>query len=223
MKILTLTHPSVRLARNHPAIKGRNLLGAGQFSAVFEGSRPDTVLKLTVDPAGYWLFNDDVVRCQGRHFPTTGEDYGQIDEVVVHANLTNGRPRQVPIYLYEQERLEKLSQKSDQRKLAKSIINLSRQASNDPIYIDTCAKRRHPRLRDVDDARLTLQVMGRSQELPESVREAIGNLESFCQHFDDLFLDLHFGNFMVRPSTGDLIFSDPFGCSSIFRGHKNFY
>lgn len=222
MKILTLTHPSVRNARNHSAIAGKKLLGSGQFSAVFEGSTPDTVIKLTVDPAGYWLFNDGVVGCKGKHFPKTVESWGAIDDVVIHANLRAGRPRTVPIYLYEQERLQKLEQKSQQRKLAKSIIDLSRAACNDPHYM-TNHKGNGKRLRNVDDARLTLEVLRKNEALPESVREAIGSLANFCDYEDDLFLDMHFGNFMVRPSTGDLVFSDPFGCSSIFHGHVNFF
>lgn len=220
MKILVMNERNARAARQHPAIKGKKLLATGQFSAVYEGSTPDTVHKLTVDPAAYWLFNDGVVGVAGKHFPKTVNDFGSIGDTVVHANLRAGRPREVPIFLYEQERLVPLPMKSEQRRLASKIIKAARAASgNSQLFKGFSSTHR---ARDVDDAKLTLNELSNTEELPVSLREAAYELSKFCDYYDDLFLDMHYGNFMVRPETGDLIFSDPFGCSSIFRGHKNY-
>lgn len=215
MKILVMNQPCTRAARKHPALEGRKLIGCGQFSAVFEGSRPDTIHKLTIDPAAYWLFNDGVVGVHGQHFPKTVADYSEVGEVTIHANLRAGRPRRVPIFLYEQERLLALPIKSEQRKLAKSIIDKTRASAN------TRPKCKGVR-RDVDSAQMTLEDLSAQEDLPASVRDAAGDLARFCNYYDDLFLDMHFGNFMVRPDSGELVFSDPFGCSSIFRGHQNY-
>lgn len=192
------------------------MIGCGQFSAVFEGSRPDTIHKLTIDPVAYWLFNDGYVGVEGKHFPKTVEDYSDVGEVVIHANLRSGRPRKVPIYLYEQERLQPLPMKSEQRKLAKKIIDKARGGTTVSVRSPT------GRVRDVDTAKAKLETLASQEDLPESVREASEQLADFCDYYDDLFLDMHFGNFMVRPETGDLIFSDPFGCASIYRGHVNY-
>lgn len=210
-----MTHPTARVVRNRPELRGKKMLGCGQFGAIFEGSQPDTIMKLTVDPTSYWLVNDRAVGCQGQHFPKTLYSYEEVGTVTIHANLRAGRPRQVPIYLFEQERLERLQMKTEQRALASKIMKRAGFVTGrTPV-----ANRRN---RSVDNAKHILSQLSEDLELPESIRHATSELSRFCDYFDDLFLDMHYGNFMVRPATGDLVFSDPVGCNSIWSGHRNY-
>lgn len=215
MKILCMTHPSARAVRNIPELKEQKLLGTGQFGAVFEGYSSDTVLKLTCDPTSYWMFNDGVVGCHGQHFPKTHFSFGDVGEVIIHANLRAGRPRLVPVYLYEQERLEPLRLKTEQRYMAAKLI---KQAD----ALRSTAPRQKSRIRDVDAAKHVLRGMAQDGQFCESISGALADMAEFCEYNDDLFLDMHFQNFMVRPGTGDLVFSDPVGCSSIWNSHRNY-
>ena len=46
-----------RAIAGNPLIAGKKPIGRGAFSMVFDGSKPSTVFKMTIDRAGYWLLN----------------------------------------------------------------------------------------------------------------------------------------------------------------------
>lgn len=59
-----------------PVLKGKQLIGCGLYSRVYEGTRPDTVLKLSVDPT----FRDFIHKKQGVvGLPALIHDYGSMN------------------------------------------------------------------------------------------------------------------------------------------------
>ncbi|MHB0928653.1 MAG: hypothetical protein ACYC3W_07000 [Candidatus Nanopelagicales bacterium] len=122
IKVLKLTDPYVKTASQHPSIKNKKLIARGTFSFLFEGSRPDTVLKMTADQSNYMLLNDYVVRVKGKHFPQIIDCYGEIHEICVDGD-------HFPVYLYEMERLKKLTSNSEAKRQAKKIYDSFRRFS----------------------------------------------------------------------------------------------
>lgn len=93
--VLRLTEPGVKAALRHDALKGAKKIGRGMFAAVYE--KGDTILKVTCDANQYAMYRDPH-HPDGPYFPVTLKDYGDIGET------SDG----LPIYLVEQERLDKL-------------------------------------------------------------------------------------------------------------------
>ena len=67
-----------RAIASNPLLAGKKPIGRGAFSLVFDGSKPSTVFKLTLDRAGYWLLNCCVAGVRGKHFPRVHQDYNDI-------------------------------------------------------------------------------------------------------------------------------------------------
>ena len=94
MPTLQLRDPGVLRARYHPALRGKPALARGEFSAIFEGSRPDTVLKLTAD-ASHYAYMTDGYAPDGPHKPELIADLDEVGEAATGETL----------YLLEVERL----------------------------------------------------------------------------------------------------------------------
>lgn len=193
MKVLRLSDKGVKEALNHPAIAGKTLIGRGTFSLVFDNG--DTVLKLTTDSCHYEMlkfYSDDGVR-----FPKVLADHGVVG-VQGHMDLN--------LYLIEVERLEPITVKSGEWKLVKALIkgaaNMMR--TKTPVF------ERHA---NKIDMRLivpeTLFQMAEDKTLPTDVKEALDSIARFSMDYEGVALDFHRANFMVRPSTGAAVFSDP--------------
>lgn len=187
----------VQVALRHPLLEGKKMIGRGVFSMVFEGTRKNTVLKMTVDDIGYYAFNDWAVGCRHRHFPRIIQSEGDIGCAKI-----NGRDR--PIYLFEMERLEKLT--GEARKLARQVMNVGATASG----------KYHWKTGDDVRAMLTFGEMVRDKSLPRSVRNAIQQLEEFCGNVPGGSVDLHMNNMMQRKN-GDLVIIDPIANMKIWR------
>jgi hypothetical protein len=191
-KAFRFDEPGARLALRHPLLQGKKLLGRGNFSAVFEGTRPNTALKLTVDGPSYWMANDKVTRVTHRHFTRVHDDHQDIGEISVLG-------RRWPIYLYEVERLSKLRAGSQACKLARSII--IRHNDRRLTYADVPEE-----FLAEEEARK----MVACKDLPGSVRNAFKDLARYCSYNGGNFLDLHMKNFMER-ANGQLVMTDPIG------------
>ena len=187
----------VQSALRHPLLEGKKLIGRGVFSMVFEGTRKNTVLKMTVDDIGYYAFNDWAVGCRHRHFPRIIQSEGDIGSAKI-----NGKDRS--IYLFEMERLEKLT--GEARKLARQVMNVGATASG----------KYHWKTGDDIRAMLTFGEMARDKSLPRSVRNAIQQLEEFCGNVPGGSVDLHMNNMMQRKN-GDLVIIDPIANMKIWR------
>jgi hypothetical protein len=198
IKALRLDDRNVKSAMNHPLLKDKKPIGRGVFSAVFEGTRKNTVLKMTVDDISYCLLNDCTVGVKHRHFPRVIENHGDIGAARINW-------MHYPIYLYEVERLEKLKNGSDTKRLARMISKSQDKAHRrNSIY----------RLDDYTKAHIELTVMARDAMLPRSIRNALSLLSDFCSNMPGSVLDMHLGNFMQRKN-GELVITDPLASAEI--------
>lgn len=185
LRILQLNDPAVRRIRNSEHLRGLPILGRGMFGAAFDNG--DTVLKLTVDDAAYMLATDWVLRPDGEHFAKTFHNYGMVGE----------HQGNYPIYLFEVEKLAKLAHGSEQKRLARRLVTQVGASVKSGWQDDRAAM-------------IALDTHSQDETLPESIRESLTGLSIFLSNAGDhCGLDLHMGNFMVRPACGTLIFNDP--------------
>lgn len=191
IKALRLDHWGVKQAMRHPLIAGKKPIGRGVFSAVFEGTRKNTVLKMTCDDIGYWMLNDPYVGVKHRHFPKVVESHGEI------GTMTIGREEHT-IYLFEMEKLNRLETGSEAKRLSRQITMTGNSASyNIEGSWRSCSR-----------TAAVLANMVEDKALPKSIRNALTQLCDFCHNISGGTLDMHGGNFMQRDN-GELVMTDP--------------
>jgi len=179
-KLFSQREKAVRLAIRHPLLAGRQPMGRGAYSMVFRGD--DSVFKLTADRVAYAL-----AECQLRWRCASLPRAKGLHGVV---GMTDGG---IPLFLLEIEILQKLAVVSEERRLCLSIARRIRQNSE---RCDTAAEK----LRDAA-----------SWNTDASVRAALEHLADFAETWPArALLDMHGANFMQRPSTGEIVLSDPF-------------
>lgn len=187
MRALKLNDWAVKDAMRRPELTGKKPIARGTFSAVFEGSRPDTVFKMTVDSVGYWLLNCQAARVEGRHFPTVVKNHRDIGETAVGG-------KKFPIYLFEMERLTKLQIGSAARKTALKISKA--------VGWGTASQ--------------ALKWLADADGLSETLREAVLDVQQFANYYENAHLDMHMANFMQRPD-GELVITDPLFDNEVYR------
>lgn len=96
---MNLRHGIGRTLRNLPQLRDKRLIGRGSFCAVFEGSRHDTVYKLTTDRSA-WCYMTGAYRPTGTHTPVVLRDFGDVSP-----------DEEKPVFLVEVERLVPLRSK----------------------------------------------------------------------------------------------------------------
>lgn len=175
---------SPHIVKSVPQLAGKRLIGRGAFAAVFEGSRPNTVYKLTSDAVSYWVLCDPYVGVKHRLLPKVVHNYGEVSEFRIKAEM-------FPVYLLELERLLPIRRGTPEKKLVRLIEKAS-----------------HPRRFDDDERELFMRASHRSNGLPPAVRQALRMLGDFVVNFPNAHADLCAQNFMRRVS-GDVVFSDP--------------
>jgi hypothetical protein len=194
---LRLSDFAVKMARNHPAIKGKNPIARGCYSAVFEGSKPNTVFKLTIDNFGYWMLNCYAARVRHHLFPKAVQSFGMVGETKI-----NGE--KYPIHLFEMEKLNKLERSGEARKQAMAIATTRNKSSLNTGKIQIG-----------DIPYFTLLEMAKNTSLSRMVRNALGELATFCSNYPGGKLDMHMGNFMQRKN-GSLVITDPLMDLNVF-------
>lgn len=207
MAILKLNHPGTRAAMRHPALRGKERIGRGFFAAVFDNG--DTILKLTCDSRAY-DFHCDMAGLHiagNRHFTRVVEDFGDIGEQ--DGNV---------IYLMEMEKLEKLQPATPQKKFAKKIErNCAKMLLSKQPAFERLSGR-------VDRSRIVpetlFQLSENEAEYGESMCNAFERLASFSMNYEHVCLDIHSGNIMVRPDTGDIILMDPIADAKLLAGGR---
>lgn len=221
MKIFTLNDPIVKeIRRTHPELQGRKLIGSGQFSGVFEGSTEDTVLKLSIDEASYLFHTDSLLKPTSHHFAKFTKDFGNVGMFTTSKNiprtkLSNPIELEVPIYMYEVEKLDKIEQKTDN-------ATLSRRLTKDWRELDV--RSRYKCLVDrARDVAFHLRDIAFYQHVNKSVMDAIDELADFMKDYgkDKAFADIHGANMMQRKD-GTFVFSDPVGDLRIYNSHYTF-
>lgn len=193
MKILKLTDPGVKSVINsHPALKGKERIGRGFYSVVFDNG--DTVLKLTADAHHYDLLQ---FYAEGKSFPAVVQNHGYVGEQ---------QSGNFPLYLLEVEKLVKVPGKTLNSKI---VHKLCRTAAR-MMAVKTPVFERHAD--KIDMARIvpeTFYQMSEDEELPAYVREGLEQLGRFSLDYEGVGMDFHPSNFMQREATGELVLSDP--------------
>lgn len=183
-----------QILNSHPDLKGKKPIARGCFSAVFEGTRPNTVIKVTMDDIGYYMLNDGMFGIRGKHFPKVIKNHGEIGSI-------HRRGRNFSIYAFEMEKLEKLQTGSDARKIARKTYHATGDALRSAGYSNQCY-----------DVLCFLKVPG----IQRSLRNAINQLRDFANYFNHGAIDMHMGNFMQRKD-GTLVITDPIANMVIYK------
>jgi hypothetical protein len=184
---LILTNKGVKQALEHTELQGKEVIGRGRYSLVFDNT--NTVLKLTVDrdtiDLQRWLGN----ACQTLHtLPKIHRVVGQLGDCA-------GRP----LWLMEVERLEKLVAGTPQRKKALSLKRLQHGINGKAIAES------YYRV-----AELTCRYMAQADTLEPEWRLTFDTLADYAAGKHHLGCDFHPANFLTRPATGELVLNDPF-------------
>lgn len=220
MKILLMNDSSVTTVRKtHEALKGRKLIASGMFSGVFESGNPNTVLKLTACPATYYMLNDEAIKIDDIHSPKLIKNYGQVGEYLVgknvkETNLTKPNKKLVPLFLFEVERLEKIS-KGPNRSLA---LNLTYELRRRLAGLEHGISVRGA------TAKILIEMANQLPQLKDvpTLLPYFEKLNNFVGSYGDAFYDIHAANLMQR-SDGTIVFSDPVGSIEIYTsGHGEF-
>ncbi|NWK74363.1 hypothetical protein HYG93_08665 [Acinetobacter sp. SwsAc6] len=220
MKFFPLNNSIVqKLRHNHPALIGRRLHGSGKFSGIFEGSTENSVLKLSIDKASY-IFNTNN-HYKNKHFIKLVKDYGQVGIYSLHHNMkqpksTHTNLIQVPIYLYEVEKLNKITSNTKNHELARYLVK-NWQKYNALSCSD-----------DLKNSVNNFVSHLRSQSIAtknfQSIIDALDQLKTFMNHCNNesAFFDLHSTNMMQRED-GTLVFSDPIADFQIYSYYYRTY
>lgn len=173
--------------RKQEILKGKKPIGRGYFSAIYEGTRKNTVIKVTVDETAWAMLNDWCVGISHKNLPRVIKNYGQIGEARIAGNSYS-------IYMYEVEKLQPL--KGENRELAKKIEDLTRSLQT-KYHLHT-----H------DSAYLAFNDAAHCKELSRGLRNVMAKISDFCSNYSKTIIDLHRGNMMQR-ANGDLVIIDP--------------
>lgn len=197
MRVLKLNDTGTKLAlksdtfqQSRWKLEDLPVLGRGKFSIVYDNG--DSALHLTCDPSSYALHCDGVAAVKSKHFSKVLKDHG----VVGHQGAGD-----LTLYAFETEKLVPLRGFNQARKLYKQIINLYDYFNGVGVY----------ERRDLRAARYQ-KVLGciiAEKSIGHSLKVALSELSHFLMQFNDVALDLHAANFMVRPECGTLVLNDP--------------
>lgn len=192
MAVLLLNQASVRDALRHPELIGKKRFARGEFSAVFDAGE-EKVIKVTVDSIQYEIFTR--YEWDNRHFPIVTTDHGIIGEQTIYDEDS------LSIYMVEMERLVKLPRGGEVTRLVRKLVRKA-----DDLHL------KHLKGWNYDYTRATVDTLDKLSEwgaLPESLRASLAELSCRVANYDGANLDIHSGNVMIRPSTGELVLSDP--------------
>lgn len=171
-----------------PELQGKKPIARGAFSAIYEGTRKNTVIKVTVDDSAYYMLNDGCVGIQHKHLPRVIKNHGEVGSVRVN-HMERG------VFMYEVEKLEKLKGGTDARKVACMLS-------------DTVVSASMKYAGQYGTAYMTFNDVAHNKLLPRAIRNLAAKISDFCCNFYQASPDLHMGNMMMR-SNGDLVVIDP--------------
>lgn len=199
-KALRLDDYGVKAAMRHDILLSKKPIARGAFSAIFDGTRKNTVLKMTVDNFGYYMLNDWACGVKHSMFPRVVGNHGEIGTI---KSFTDDHP----IYLFEMERLEKIQNASLAKRTARSIMNaLNRAEKTVPQSM------RYGEMRTY----MILNAASYDVSLSRMVRNALTQLADFSANMPGGTLDMHIGNFMQRKN-GELVITDPIASMGVYR------
>lgn len=170
----------------HPLIDGKEEIGRGEYSIVFDKGDGERVYKLVSSPADYFLYTAED-RPKGRHFPIIYADHGIV-----------GRAQSgYPFHLIEMEKLYPIPEHCEAADLATRLIEL---------YWTACQKWGQL---GMDMGRIALHHLTlKPTDISGSLNAAIRALSDFVEEYHVLPDILNTNNLMMRKD-GTLVFSDP--------------
>lgn len=194
MNVLQLTDSGVKAAMMHEALVGKKRIGRGSYSAVYDNG--ETVLKLTADMAHYEMlkFYADGTSA----LPVMTTDYFHVGTQKQYGNIT--------LYLFEVEKLVKMKHGTAEKRLAQKMCKAAANimGTKTPVF-----ERHKDKIGIERIVPETFYQMSEDMTLPLEIREALEQLGRFSMDYEGVGMDFHMANFMIRPSTGQLVMSDP--------------
>jgi hypothetical protein len=195
MALIKLNDWGTRAVLNRFNLTASRRIGKGQFCAVYEDG-PDAVIKLTTDSIQVESVRDYL---GGVHFPKMLGNEGHVG--VQYKG-------DVDLYLFKAERLRPLREAdAATRKLACTVLDAVEQCWNSRDVISKATVRGTRARRVSLRSQAVLEQLKDNKDLPESLREAFEDILRMVWNYDDLCLDFHRANLMVR-GTDELIFND---------------
>lgn len=170
-------------------------IGRGQFCAVYDDG-PEAVIKLTTDSIQLESVRDYLI---GPHFPKMLDNYGYVGEQY---------SGELSLLMFKSERLKptRMADLPTKRLVKKVMRSVDRYwCSNETIKRSSAKHSNTARL--VSRTEATLEQLIEDQELPASVREAFEDLLRMAMDYQNIVLDMHGANLMVR-GADELIFND---------------
>ncbi|RMN73208.1 hypothetical protein ALQ54_02641 [Pseudomonas syringae] len=176
--------------RNSNLLVGKHIIATGSFSVLFSGETPESIYRLSTDNATHDFAS------RAKHRGLAGvvgllDDYGAV--------AIYNQDQCFPDYLWlaHLERLAPLSEDSAQRRsLAKLLSHLTGEADGSLlIEIDEQEAAMAALLTAPVDKHTKLIIDSMASLLPDYLKE--------------VDFDLNISNFMMRPSNGDVVLSDP--------------
>ncbi|MDR3086512.1 MAG: hypothetical protein LBU45_00930 [Azoarcus sp.] len=172
----------------HPLIDGKEEIGRGEYSIVFDKGDGERVYKLVSSPADYFLYTAED-RPKGKHFPVIHADHGIV-----------GRARSgYPFHLIEMEKLYPIPEHCEAADLATGMIAL---------YWTACQKWSQLGMNMGRIALHHMTVSPQNININESLNAALKALSDFVEEYHVLPDILNTNNLMMRKD-GTLVFSDP--------------
>lgn len=170
-------------------------IGRGQFCAVYEDG-PNAVIKLTTDSLQLESVRDYLV---GPHFPKMLDNYGYVGEQF---------SGDLSLLMFKSERLNptRMADLATKRLVRKVRSSVDRFWFS-PEVINRYNKRGRTADKLASRSEATLEQLAEYTDLPLSVREAFQALLNMALNYQNIVLDMHGANLMVR-GTDELIFND---------------
>ena len=170
-------------------------IGRGQFCAVYEDG-PDAVIKLTTDSIQLESVRDYLI---GPHFPKMLDNYGYVGEQF---------SGDLSLLMFKSERLNptRMADLATKRLVRKVMASVDRFWSSQEA-INRYNKRGRPADKLASRSEATLEQLAEDTDLPLSVREAFQALLNMALNYQNIVLDMHGANLMVR-GRDELIFND---------------
>jgi hypothetical protein len=185
-------------------------LGKGEFCAVYADG-PDEVIKLTTDPIQRESVRDYL---GGVHFPNMLEDLGCVG--TQHAG-------DLDLYMFKAERLRPTRDAdAATRRLARQVIKEVEASLATSDAQASLRGRGSKAVRYAARSDAALKHLVDSKSLPASVVEAFADLQHMTWNYNNLVIDFHGANLMVR-GTEELVFNDVFAmvpCFSENNSHR---
>ncbi|MFU8925904.1 hypothetical protein [Acinetobacter puyangensis] len=196
-----------------PLLADRKVIGVGHSAYVFDGTRPDTVLKLTTDPASLlFAYHANSKKTVGsKHFPKFHKDYGTVGVFEI-ADGNEHNKGEIPLVLYE---VEKITNKLDY------ILDITEVALDNALDIQSALQfRKEMGLKPIEDLKeldrfthsiliyLELKSRWKAKSFEnESLLDAIFTIIDFATNTEFVRESFATTNIMQR-ANGDIVFID---------------